>query len=89
MLTARFEDFFAEQGRPAENPDVNNIEWYHSRWYHNVRVGIDVGNRYNFYLGIDNVTNALPPLGLSGVGAGSGIYDNRGRSYYAGFVAHL
>jgi outer membrane receptor protein involved in Fe transport len=89
MLTFRFEDFFPEQGRPAENPDVAAIKWYHSRWYHNARVGIDVGPKYNFYMGIDNLTNALPPLGLTGVGGGSGIYDNRGRFYYAGFTAKL
>jgi outer membrane receptor protein involved in Fe transport len=89
MLTFRYEDFFAEQGRPPENPDVSNVKWYHSRWYHNARVGIDVGPKYNFYLGVDNLTNALPPLGLTGVGGGSGIYDNRGRFYYAGFVARM
>jgi len=26
-------------------------------------------------------------LGVSTIGGGSGIYDNRGRFYYAGFVA--
>jgi len=89
MLTSTYENFFSKNGQPPQNPDVNNIEWYHSRWYHNVRVGIDVGHNYNFYLGIDNVTNALPPLGLTGVGGGSGIYDNRGRFYYAGFSAKI
>ena len=89
MLTSTFENYFSKNGLPPQNPDVNNIEWYHSRWYHNVRAAIDVGPKYNFYLGIDNLTNALPPLGLTGVGGGSGIYDNRGRTYYAGFVARM
>jgi len=68
MLTSTYENFFSKNGKPPQNPDVNNIEWYHSRWYHNVRAAIDVGRKYNFYLGIDNLTNALPPLGLTGVG---------------------
>jgi outer membrane receptor protein involved in Fe transport len=89
MLTSTYENYFSKNGKPPQNPDVNNIEWYHSRWYHNVRAAIDVGPKYNFYLGIDNLTNALPPLGLTGVGGGSGIYDNRGRTYYAGFVARM
>ena len=87
MLTSEFEDFFSKQGRDPQNPDVNNIKWYNSRMYHNIRVAIDATEKYNFYAGVDNVTSELPPLGLTGVGAGSGVYDNRGRFYYAGFVA--
>jgi outer membrane receptor protein involved in Fe transport len=87
QLTSNFEDYYSKQGRPPQNPDVNDIKWYSSRLYHNVRAGIEVSDKYNFYLGVDNLTNELPPLGLTGVGAGSGIYDNRGRFYYAGFVA--
>ena len=55
--------------------------------YSDVRVGIDVTKDYNFYLGVDNLTNTKPPLGLTGIGAGSSIYDVRGRYFYAGFVA--
>ena len=87
MLTSTFENFYSKQGRAPENPDVNNIKWYNSRMYHAVRLGVDATEKYNFYLGVDNLTNKNPPLGLTGVGGGSGIYDNRGRFYYAGFVA--
>jgi outer membrane receptor protein involved in Fe transport len=38
-------------------------------------------------MGIDNLLNRNPPLGLSGIGDGSGIYTNRGRFFYAGAVA--
>jgi hypothetical protein len=48
---------------------------------------VDVGPKYNFYVGLDNATNTKPPLGLTGIGAGSGIYDNIGRFMYAGFLA--
>jgi outer membrane receptor protein involved in Fe transport len=75
------------QGRPPTNADATDIFFYPARFYHDVRLGIDVGPKFNFYLGADNVTNAKPPLGLTGITAGSAIYDNRGRFYYAGFVA--
>jgi len=52
-----------------------------------VRVAADITKDYNFYLGVSNLTNAKPPAGLTGIGAGSSIYDNRGRFYYAGIVA--
>jgi outer membrane receptor protein involved in Fe transport len=39
------------------------------------------------YLGVDNLTNKEPPLGLTGIGGGSSIYDARGRFYYAGVIA--
>jgi outer membrane receptor protein involved in Fe transport len=38
----------------------------------------------NAYLGVDNATNRIPPYGLTGTGAGSGIYEARGRFAYAG-----
>ena len=40
-------------------------------------------------MGVDNVLNTLPPLGLTGVGGGSGIYSNRGRFFYAGVIARF
>ena len=47
-----------------------------------------------FYAGIDNLTNVVPPLGLTGTGErvagggnGSPIYSVRGRQLYAGFRA--
>ena len=54
---------------------------------HNVRLQIDASSKYNFYLGIDNVFDTPPPLGTTGAGFGSAIYDNVGRFFYAGFVA--
>ncbi len=82
-----YEDFNSVQGRPPENADFAEIKKYPARWYHDVRLGADITKDYNFYLGIDNLTNTKPPLGLTGIGAGSSIYDVRGRFYYAGVVA--
>ncbi|MFL6725904.1 MAG: TonB-dependent receptor domain-containing protein [Sphingomicrobium sp.] len=84
MVLNVYEDFFSVQGRPPGNPDYADRMFYPSVFYHDVRLGIDVGPKYNFYLGADNVTNKKPPLGLTGIGGGSAIYDARGRFYYAG-----
>jgi outer membrane receptor protein involved in Fe transport len=81
------EDVFAVQGRPPENADYASLRFYPSTFYHDVRLGIEVNNKFNFYLGADNVLDTVPPYGLSGIGGGSGIYDNRGRFLYAGIQA--
>ena len=87
MYLNTYEDFNSVQGRPPENADYADQKKYGARFYHDVRLGIDVTKDYNFYLGIDNLTNTKPPLGLTGIGAGSSIYDARGRFFYAGAVA--
>ena len=82
-----YEDFFSLQGRAPENADYADRRYYPEVFYHDVRFDLEVDKRFNIYLGIDNLTNRMPPLGLTGVGAGSGIYDNRGRYFYTGVVA--
>jgi len=93
MVTSTFESFFpfpagcTSGGCPPFNTDVNDKTFYPAKFYHDVRLGIDVGPKYNFYMGVDNLTNVQPPYGLSGLGGGSAIYDDIGRFYYAGVVA--
>ncbi|HZU50974.1 MAG TPA: TonB-dependent receptor, partial [Sphingomicrobium sp.] len=87
MTTAAYEDFFQFEGRPPQDPNINDKVWYPAEIYHDVRLGIDVGPKFNFYMGIDNLTDVQPPYGLSGIGGGSAIYDAIGRFYYAGVVA--
>jgi outer membrane receptor protein involved in Fe transport len=89
MAVGTYESAHSFQGRAPEDPDYAEIVWYPHRFYHDVRLGIDVGPRYNFYMGVDNVTNTKPPYGLSGIGGGSGIYDAIGRFYYAGVKANF
>ena len=43
-----------------------------------------MAEKFKFYVGVDNVTNKLPPLGTTATGAGSAIYNIRGRAFYAG-----
>ena len=50
---------------------------------------MDVTRDYSFYFGVDNILDRNPPLGLTGVGAGSGIYNVRGRNFYGGFRARF
>jgi len=73
---------------PPFNSDIADRIDTGAVWYHDVRVGYTV-NKYNFYVGVDNIFNRLPPLGLTGAGAGSGIYSNFGRFFYAGAVLDL
>lgn len=89
MVTNFYEDFYSKQGRPPQNPDRDDVRWYPDVFYHDVRVGVDVGERFNVYVGVDNIGNRKPPFGLTAVGAGSGIYSNIGRFFYAGAVARF
>jgi outer membrane receptor protein involved in Fe transport len=87
MTIGAYENYFSYQGRPPENADAFPQRFYPETFYHDARIGIDAGKRFNFYVGVDNILNTNPPLGLSGIGDGSGIYSNRGRFFYSGFVA--
>jgi outer membrane receptor protein involved in Fe transport len=81
-----YEDYNAVNGLPPQNTDYAEIEKYPAVAYHDLRVAYDVRKNINLYFGVDNVLNKMPPYGLTGVGGGSGIYDNRGRFFYGGFV---
>ncbi|WP_374526072.1 TonB-dependent receptor domain-containing protein [Sphingopyxis sp.] len=87
MYLNTYEDFNALNGLPPQNADYAPIEKYPSVAYLDLRAAIDVNDNFNFYTGVDNVFNRKPPLGVTGVGGGSGIYDNRGQYFYAGFRA--
>jgi outer membrane receptor protein involved in Fe transport len=87
MTPGEYENSFSVQGRPPENADAYPIVYYPERWYNDVRFDIDATDRFNFYAGVDNVANELPPYGLTGAGEGSGIYNNIGRFFYFGATA--
>ena len=87
MYLNTFEDYNSVNGLPPQNTDYAPIKKYPAVYYHDVRFGFDLTPRFNFYIGADNITNKAPPYGLTGIGGGSGIYDNRGRYYYTGVVA--
>jgi len=80
-------------GLPASNIDAASPEAYPVITYSDIRfewnIGSETGARdsdrgLRFYFGVDNIFNQLPPLGTTGTGVGTAIYDYRGRSFYAG-----
>jgi outer membrane receptor protein involved in Fe transport len=83
----QYEDFFSVGDQPPQNADYADRRFYPAVFYHDVRLSIDAGEKFNFYMGIDNVLDRDPPFGLTGAGGGSAIFTNRGRFFYAGAVA--
>ena len=57
--------------------------WFPDVFYHAVRIGYEVNERFSFYGGVDNITDRLPPLGLLGT-AGGDPFDSIGRTFYVG-----
>ncbi len=89
MSVGAIENHQAFQGRPPQNLDDFDIPFYPDVFYANVRFGFNIEPKSSFYIGVDNLTDRLPPLGLTGIGGGSGIYDNIGRRFYAGVSARF
>jgi len=80
-----WETQFTHQGRGPTNPDATPFKYYPDIVYHNLRFGFEPeGTNFRFYAGVDNVLDQLPPLPLTGTGAGSGIYPIQGRYFYGG-----
>lgn len=74
-------------GSPPTDPFYADHKYYPVVAYHDVRVGVDASDRFNIYGGVTNVANKKPPLGLTGLDAGSGEYDVLGRFAFIGAVA--
>ena len=89
MVLNTYEDFFSVQGRPPENADYADRQFYPSAVYHDIRASYDfnTSKKINVYVGVDNVADKVPPLGLTGTGGGSSIYESRGRFFYGGVKA--
>ena len=92
-LESQYVDFIENiksvSGLPPQNPDFSDIAWTGSVMYHDVRVEYAWSDSIDLFIGVDNISDEMPPLGLTGVGAGSGIYDNTGRFYYGGLKWRL
>lgn len=89
QLIGDYETQLSYQGRPPTNADAFPFLYYPEVFYSDIRGELDVNDQFEFYFGIDNVFNRLPPYGLLGNGGGSGIYNNTGRYFYAGFSAEF
>lgn len=83
--TAASTNFEPFQGRPATNVDARspNERLYPDTFYHAIRLGMRVSEKFQFYMGVDNLFDTQPPFGLLGTGGGD-PYDPIGRYFYAG-----
>ena len=81
-----YENYFSVQGRPPQNADLTNERFYPSVLTHDLRLDIQATNKFDFYVGMDNVFDRLPPFGLLG-NEGGNPFDSIGRYVYAGFKA--
>jgi outer membrane receptor protein involved in Fe transport len=92
-LESQYVDFIENirsvSGLPPQNPDFSDIAWTGSVMYHDLRVEYAWSNSLDVFIGVDNISDEMPPLGLTGVGAGSAIYDNTGRFFYGGLKWRL
>ena len=70
-------------GNPPTNADLTEEVWYPDAFYHSIRANVEVADKFNFYVGVDNLFDKKPPLGLLGT-AGGDPYDTVGRFLYAG-----
>ncbi|WP_432770426.1 MAG: TonB-dependent receptor [Sphingopyxis sp.] len=71
---------------PPTNIDAFDRVYYPDAFYHGFRANLEVDKKFNFYVGMDNVFDKQPPLGLLGTAAGD-PYDTFGRYFYAGIRA--
>ncbi|WP_121115244.1 TonB-dependent receptor domain-containing protein [Croceibacterium ferulae] len=76
-------------GCPPNNLDYADILEYPDVFYHDVRVEFEVEEDSRFTIGMDNILNTIPPLGLTGTGDGSGIYRVRGRNMFVSFLGRF
>jgi outer membrane receptor protein involved in Fe transport len=100
QLTSTYENFYALPSActtatppicPPLNSDAFEIREYPAVFYHDIRMDFAIGEnkQSNFFIGVDNVLDTNPPLGTTATGAGSAIFNIRGRSFYSGFKARF
>lgn len=86
-------------GRTVQDADWADPSFTPATWYHSVKLGVDLDQRFNWYLGVDNLFDTLPPYGQTGAGpnvpsttngaAVNRVFDIRGRYLYTGFSARF
>lgn len=94
MYVSAWENFNALNGSPPLNLDASEPQKYPAITYNDFRLewNLASGGRkdaFQFYGGVNNAFNQIPPLGTTATGATTAIYDFRGRTVYAGFRARF
>jgi outer membrane receptor protein involved in Fe transport len=75
-------------GRPPQQPNVQDILKTGSVFYHDVRLGYQVGDKGEFFVSVSNLLNTRPPVGLvqsTSLTIGGSLYDSIGRYLNLGF----
>jgi outer membrane receptor protein involved in Fe transport len=70
------------------NADARAKKWLPDVFYHDIRIGFDVGNDFRFVAGVNNLFDKLPPNGLLGT-AGGDPFDSTGRNFFFGVSAEF
>lgn len=101
QVISAYEDLYSLNGLPPGNADFADILKVPAITYSDLRFEWNINNKVGpadslrFYMGVDNVFDQHPPLGMMATGAGpgavgnAGSYDIRGRTFYAGFRARF
>jgi len=101
MYVNAYEDFnelpsaCTAAGCPPNNLDYSDIREFPKVFYHDLSLQWDLknlsgfGKGFQLSIGVNNVLDKIPPLGSTATGAGSAIYEIRGRNFYAGFRARF
>ena len=84
QVLLNYEDTYGLNGNPPQNADYADRRFYPSVLYQDIRASYDINDSVNAYIGCDNFTDEIPPLGVTGTTEGGGIYDVRARYFYAG-----
>jgi hypothetical protein len=89
-----YNNFNSINGLPPANSDASSPIKYPLITYSDLQITWDIENKgkrdgFQFFAGVDNVLNQLPPLGTLGIGTGTAIFRYTGRAYHAGFRARF
>ncbi len=89
LIAASYGAQLPYNGSPPTNADQYPQLYYPAITYSNLRIGIPIQKKFDFYVGVDNLFDQMPPFSSTATGAGSAIWSNIGRQFYAGFKINL
>ena len=89
MSIGAIENIRSIQGRPPEDADAFERDFFPAATYHDARIEWAATSTFGFYGGVDNLTNRLPPPSVTGVDDAGAIYDTNGRYFYVGLTTHF
>ena len=90
-----YSTLYSINGLPPTDVDAFPNKRFNAVFYHDLRVDFDIakdssGHALKVYVGVDNFMNQKVPQGATtATGAGSAIYQFRGRNFYGGFRARF